>query len=354
MNAPGNRWWKMTCVEYVWQRVMGARRCFLATVMAWLALSLCVTPATAYSATPGSLLEDNIVVSGGDAVLVEVYTATWCPSCAELDDILAVLRSEHDGRLAMMTLHPSDGVDVLSTLASSHRLDRLQANVAKLTGTPTIYMESDIASEGLVSGSQFSSTLFTFESNLRDRTEITLSARQSGDILSLDITATIDGDDDFANTQIAVMIGDDDPVVPDEDLATGSGPYDATLHSLFEVDISDDSIPSFDAFPKLQWTVADYQFSNSEVSFSVHLIQPQSRANSTTIIVTHEVMEEFVANSTVDTFAAVSIIQELPNQSTRAGWQWLVGGVLILGMLILADSHFRTNRAADEADESEE
>ena len=101
----------MTCVEYVWQRVMGALRCFLATVMAWLALSLCVTPATAYSATPGSLLEDNIVVSGGDAVLVEVYTATWCPSCAELDDILAVLRSEHDGRLALMTLHPSDGVD---------------------------------------------------------------------------------------------------------------------------------------------------------------------------------------------------------------------------------------------------
>lgn len=354
MNAPGDRWWKMTCAKYVWQRVMGARRCFLATVMACLALSLCFTPAAAYSASPGSLLEDDIVVSGGDAVLVEVYTATWCPSCAELDDILAVLRSEHDGRLALMTLHPSDGVDVLSTLASSHRLDRLQANVAKLTGTPTIYMESDIASEGLVSGSQFSSTLFNFESNLRDRTEITLSAHQSGEILSLDITATIDDDDDFENTQIAVMIGDDDPVVPDENLAAGAGPYDATLHSLFEVEISNASIPSFDAFPKLQWTVADYKFNDSEVSFSVHLIQPQSQANSTTIIVTHEVMEEFVANSTVDTFAAVSIIQEDSKPSTRAGWQWLVGGVLILGVLILADSHFRTNRAAAEVDESEE
>ena len=64
-------------------------------------------------------------------------------------------------------------------------------------------------------------------------------------------------------------------------------------------------------------------------------------------------MEEFVANSTVDTFAAVSIIQEVPTHSTRAGWQWMVGGVLLLGVLILADSHFRTNRAADEADESE-
>ena len=344
----------MTCAKYVWQRVMGARRCFLATVMACLALSLCFTPAAAYSASPGSLLEDDIVVSGGDAVLVEVYTATWCPSCAELDDILAVLRSEHDGRLALMTLHPSDGVDGLSTLASSHRLDRLQANVAKLTGTPTIYMESDIASEGLVSGSQFSSTLFNFASNLRDRTEITLSAHQSGEILSLDITATIDDDGDFENTQIAVMIGDDDPVVPDENLAAGAGPYDATLHSLFEVEISNASIPSFDAFPKLQWTVADYKFNDSVVSFSVHLIQPQSQANSTTIIVTHEVMEEFVANSTVDTFAAVSIIQEDSKPPTRAGWQWLVGGVLILGVLILADSHFRTNRAAAEVDESEE
>ncbi len=344
----------MTCVEYVWQRVMGGRRCFLATVMAWLALSLCVTPATAYSASPGSLLEDDIVVSGGDAVLVEVYTATWCPSCAELDDILSVLRSEHDGRLALMTLHPSDGVDVLSTLASSHRLDRLQANTAKLAGTPTIYMESDIASEGLVSGSQFSSTLFNFESNLRDRTEITLSARQSGDILSLDITATIDDDDDFADTQIAVMIGDDDPIVTDENLAAGAGPYDATLHSLFEVEISDASIPMFDAFPRLHWTIADYQFNNSEVSFMLYLIHPESQANSTTIIVTHEVMEEFVANSSVDTFGAVSIIQEETTKSTRAGWQWLVGGVLILGLLILADSHFRTNRADAKVDESEE
>jgi hypothetical protein len=333
---------------------MAVRRRFLAAAMIWLALSLCVAPAAAYSAPPGSLLDNTIVVSGGDSVLVEVYTATWCPSCAELDDIISVLRPEHDGRMALMTLHPTDGVDVLSTLAASHRLERLQTNVAKLTGTPTIYMESDIASEGLVSGSQFSSTLFKFESNLRDRTEMTLSARQSGDILSLDITATIDGDDTFANTQIAVMVGDDDPVVPDGDLAAGAGPYDATLHSLAEVEISDATIPVYDAFPVLQWTLTDYQYNASEVSFSLQLIQPQSQANTTTIIVTHEVMEEFVANTTVDTFAALSIIQEESTQSSRSGWQWLVGGVLILGLLILADSHFRSIRAASDIDSSEE
>jgi thiol-disulfide isomerase/thioredoxin len=333
---------------------MAVRRRFLATAMIWLALSLCVAPAAAYSAPPGSLLDNTIVVSGGDAVLVEVYTATWCPSCAELDDILAVLRPEHDGRMALMTLHPTDGVDVLSTLAASHRLERLQTNVAKLTGTPTIYMECDIASEGLVSGSQFSSDLFKFESNLRDRTEMTLSARQSGDILSLDITATIDGDDTFANTQVAVMVGDDDPVVPDGDLAPGAGPYDATLHSLVEVEITNTSSPQYDAFPPLDWVLTDYRFNTAEVSFSLHLIQPQAQANTTTIIVTHEVMEEFVANTTVDTFAALSIIQEESAPSPRTGWQWLVGGVLVLGLLILADSHFRAIRAAAKVDDGEE
>jgi hypothetical protein len=123
---------------------------------------------------------------------------------------------------------------------------------------------------------------------------------------------------------------------------------------LVEVEISDATIPVYDAFPVLQWTLTDYQYNASEVSFSLQLIQPQSQANTTTIIVTHEVMEEFVANTTVDTFAALSIIQEESTQSSRSGWQWLVGGVLILGLLILADSHFRSIRAASDIDSSEE
>ena len=45
--------------------------------------------------------QGSIVVEGGHTILVEEYTATWCPSCAEIDPDLGVVAEEHGSRIAM-------------------------------------------------------------------------------------------------------------------------------------------------------------------------------------------------------------------------------------------------------------
>ena len=45
------------------------------------------------------------------------------------------------------------------------------------------------------------------------------------------------------------MIGDDEPVLSEGEMAKGAGPFDSTLHSLIEVDVEDvENWPDFDAF----------------------------------------------------------------------------------------------------------
>ena len=53
----------------------------------------------------------SFVIEGGHSILVEEYTATWCPSCAEIDPDLGIVAEEHGSRIAMVSYHPDDGVD---------------------------------------------------------------------------------------------------------------------------------------------------------------------------------------------------------------------------------------------------
>ena len=63
------------------------------------------------------------VVEGGYSILVEEYTATWCPRCAEIDPDLSIVAEEHGKRIAMVSYHPDEG-DAFAPDAAKYRLQR--------------------------------------------------------------------------------------------------------------------------------------------------------------------------------------------------------------------------------------
>ena len=313
----------------------------LALLISILFFSVSSTSSSAYSTQRGELIGGTVSTTGGNSVIVEVHTATWCEYCAETDDILPVLRTEHERRLSLISLHPIDGTDLLPSMASTHRLDRLHMNAGKLTGTPTIFMEGEISDEGLFTAGQITSSLFNSESNLRARTEIGISAHQSDDILSVSVSALINDKVTFNHTQISVMIANDEPELLPGDPVEGSGPYYSTLNSLIEVEIVNSSSEiSYDAFPPQNWAITDYVKNNSHVSFVAHLIQPLSHANTTSIVVSHEIIEEEITNYSTDVLGVASIVQSDINQEKTSS-AWIIAACLFMGFVIIADSKFR-------------
>ncbi len=80
---------------------------------------------------------------GGRTLLVEEITATWCPTCAEIDPELLQVADSHGSRITLLALHPSDGVDAFQPAASQHRIDRLAlTNPEVAQSTPTFVVES--------------------------------------------------------------------------------------------------------------------------------------------------------------------------------------------------------------------
>ena len=77
------------------------------------------------------------VVEGGYSILVEEYTATWCPRCAEIDPDLGIVAEEHGKRIAMVSYHPDDGIDAFGPDAAQHRIERLKTQDRQMPGYPS-------------------------------------------------------------------------------------------------------------------------------------------------------------------------------------------------------------------------
>jgi len=78
---------------------------------------------------------------GGRSLVVEELTATWCPSCAEIDPYLVQVADGHGSRIVMLALHPTDGEDAFQPEASQHRIDRRTITHPTLASTPTFIVE---------------------------------------------------------------------------------------------------------------------------------------------------------------------------------------------------------------------
>ncbi len=98
--------------------------------------------------------------TGGHAILMEHYTATWCPSCAEVDPMVSDFMAQHTGRVYRLALHPNDH-DPFGTPATQHRIF-MKDNSAEAQ-LPTIWFDGRNDLEGFVTYGELSSALSSAE-----------------------------------------------------------------------------------------------------------------------------------------------------------------------------------------------
>ena len=79
---------------------------------------------------------------GGRTLLVEEITATWCPSCAEIDPELLQVADRHGSRIALVALHPSDGRMRSNQQRASIASTDSRKTQMWLESTPTFVVES--------------------------------------------------------------------------------------------------------------------------------------------------------------------------------------------------------------------
>ena len=147
-----------------------------------LVLLVCLSPANA-KIVPLDTSFDQPVSSGvgGRSVLVEELTATWCPSCAEIDPELMQVADSHGSRVALIALHPSDGEDAFQPEAGQHRIDRLMAGNDDLAlSTPTFVVEGGEPRVGYDAWVEVQKDILDAELQRQAVTELAFEVKRNG------------------------------------------------------------------------------------------------------------------------------------------------------------------------------
>ncbi len=141
--------------------------------------------------------------TGGHSILVEEYTATHCASCAEIDPDLGVVVEDHGSRIAMVSYHPDDGIDAFAPEAAQHRIERLEVQREKMSGTPSFVVNNGEVRE-LASWPDVQSDILKSESNQRQFTELRVTAETNATHLTVSVMPPRTGEI-VNNTQFTIL-----------------------------------------------------------------------------------------------------------------------------------------------------
>ncbi|MAT48504.1 MAG: hypothetical protein CMA27_01585 [Euryarchaeota archaeon] len=243
-------------------------------------------------------LTEGIEIKGGSLILFEEYTATWCQICAEIEPDIEELTTKNNDRVALVKLHPSDGIDELGNYASSKRILSLFNN--SLKQTPTFVLDGDVVFEGAPTMSQLNSMILQTQSKKSNFTEMIFSVKRINQTINfeIEISNNISG-------IINIMILENKVTSnsPDGDLKK----YDHILKEMLSINTSNnDSMNNNE-----QW---GFEINKSESGIKLvatFIIEGDINIENLGFIASHEVMKE--NHTTV--LGAVKIIQGLENPS---------------------------------------
>ena len=86
--------------------------------------------------------------TGGHAILLEHYTATWCDTCATVDPLVSEFVDDHSSRVVHVALHPNDH-DPFGSALTTYRIGMKQAE-SELP-LPTFWFDGGSELQGSVS-----------------------------------------------------------------------------------------------------------------------------------------------------------------------------------------------------------
>ena len=152
-------------------------------------------------------------VEGGNSVLMEQFTATWCDVCAKIDPWISDFVDDRGSRLIRVALHDPIN-DPLGNSITSERLSNFPdgQNLA-----PSFWFDSSGEIKGIVEPVDLDRALLNSEGNRDSDTTISISVSKT-DNNSLELTINFYLTENISNTQASIFLLADKNI--DKSLAT--------------------------------------------------------------------------------------------------------------------------------------
>ena len=257
---------------------------FLITILAL------IPPADAVRINPESW-EGSAFIEGGYSILVEEYTATWCESCAQIDEDLEIITDDHGSRISMISYHPSDDIDAFEPPASEHRLERLRLQHPNLAATPSFVVHNGLVREGVKSWPDVQSDILKEESSQRGYTNLKVTAQTNDTEILVSVFPPF-GQENDNQTQISILFVQHNKQISDEFINPGTDSRDRVLVGL-----------------------AEFPFVGNPVSIDTTIIAPFvvsypiDSMDEWSVIVVHEYTNEALLNKTTEDSSPLGVAE---------------------------------------------
>ena len=145
---------------------------------------------------------NNWYTEGGNSVLLEQYTATWCDVCAQIDPWISNFADDRGSRLVRIALHdPLE--DPLGSVISSERLS-IHSNSMELA--PSFWFDSNNEIKGAVDSVDLDRALLNSEGVRDSDTIISISGTESFDTDSMNLKVNLFNIDSSSNSQVSIFL----------------------------------------------------------------------------------------------------------------------------------------------------
>ena len=200
------------------------------SIISLLAILIVISPNSSALILPVDTFpnEGSYSEEGGTTILMEEYTATWCDICKLTDSKLEQISSVNKDRIALVALHPLDGTDTVSNMASAQRISR--TIFSESTMTPAFMFDAGLEREGAVELFDIQSELLEAENNRKKYSKLNLETSITD---TMRITLSLKGDYSINNTVLTILITENNvqgnTALSLEDVES----YDRVLQALF-------------------------------------------------------------------------------------------------------------------------
>ena len=139
---------------------------------------------------------------GGNSVLMEQYTATWCDVCAKIDPWVAEFADNRGSRLVRIALH--DPID--DPLGSSISSERLSIHPNSMELAPSFWFDSNNEIKGTVDPADLDRALLNSEGIRDSDTIISISGTESLDSKSINFKINLFNVEDYSDSQVSIFL----------------------------------------------------------------------------------------------------------------------------------------------------
>ena len=254
---------------------------------------------------------DNWYAEGGNSVLMEQFTATWCDVCAQIDPWISNFADERGSRLVRIALHDP----VADPLGSSISSERLSIHSNSMDLAPSFWFDSNNEIKGTVDPVDLDRALLNSEGVRESDTIISISGAENFDSNSMDLRVNLFNVDNSSNSQVSIFLLADiiidksqatNGITTHEDVAIGY------LNMEIDTNFSTDDITSETNFNS---RFTNFSMTRNVNSFQINLDFPLGNEDieDISIVVAHEK----IVDGQRSTLGAVSL--DLDNSQNSNG-----------------------------------